>query len=154
MSNLGMVFALKIGGVNARHNERRSKMRKKMNLIFLCALLAVTAGISSCRPYAGFEFYSRTPRFTKNHPSHVMLITHRPRRDHIVLGEVWIKTDPRKSRRFVEKKLRKKAARMGADAVVITEDRYSRDRMAYRRYRRGTTVYKERIFGGVAIRFR
>ncbi len=127
-------------------------MRKQLTLA--CSLFILAAGISSCRPYAGLEFYSRTPRFNRNHHSHVMLITHRPQRNHIVLGEVWIKSNPRMSRRSVEKKLRKKAARMGADAVVITKDKYSRDRVPYRRYRRGTMVYRERLVGGVAIRFR
>ena len=134
------------------HGVRRSKMRKK--LILLSALLAVVAGISSCRTYAGSRFYRNTPHFARTHPDHVILIKRRPKRNHIELGQVWIRPTPRMSRYFVEKKLRKKAARMGADAVVITEDRHFRDRMAYRRYRRGTMVYSERLIGGVAIRFR
>lgn len=101
-------------------------MRNKINLILLCGIFAAVAGISSCRP----------------------------RRGYIELGQVWIRPEPRMSRYHVEKKLRKKAARMGADAVVITEDAYSRNRMAYRRYRRGTMIYRERRIGGVAIRFR
>jgi hypothetical protein len=127
-------------------------MRKQLTLA--CSLFILAAGISSCRPYAGLEFYSQTPRSARTHPNHVLLIKHRPRRGYIELGEVWIRPTPRMSRRSVEKKLRKKAARMGAHAVVITEDRYLRDRRAYRRYRRGTMVYRERLIGGVAIRFR
>ncbi len=126
-------------------------MRK--NLIFLCALLIVIAGISSCRPYVGLDFYPGTPRFERTHPDRVMLIRHRPQRNHIELGEVWIRPKPRMSRYFVENKLREKAARMGADAVVITEDTYFPNRVAYRRYRRGTMIYRERFIAGVAIRF-
>ncbi len=129
-------------------------MRRKMNLILLCALLAAVAGISSCRPYAGFELYPRTPRFARTHPHHVMLIKRQPQRSHIELGEVWIRPEPWMSRRLVENKLRKKAARMGADAVVITVDEYSRNRVATRRYRRGTMIYRKRLIAGVAIRFR
>lgn len=129
-------------------------MRKKMNLILLCAFLASVAGISSCRPYAGFQFYARTPRLARTHPNQVMLIKTRPRRSHIELGEVWIRPDPRMSRYLVEKKLRKKAARMGADAVVIVEDRYARNRVSVRRYKRGTMIYRKRYIGGIAIRFR
>lgn len=133
------------------HEGRRAKMRKYLALT--CSLFILVAGFSSCRPYAGLEFYSRTPRSARTHPNHVLLIKHRPRRGYIELGEVWIRPTPRMSRRSVENKLRKKAARMGADAVLITVDKYSRNGVAYRRYRRGTMVYRERLIGGVAIRF-
>jgi hypothetical protein len=134
------------------HGEWRTKMRK--NLTILCGLLIVIAGISSCRPYVGLDLYPGTPRFERTHPDHVRLIRHRPQRNHIELGEVWIRPKPRMSRYFVENKLREKAARMGADALVITVDEYFRDRVAVRRYRRGTMVYYERLIVGVAIRFR
>ena len=126
-------------------------MRK--NLTFLCVLILVIAGISSCRSYVGFDFYRGAPRFDRTHPDHVMLIRHQPRRNYIELGEVWIRPKPRMSRYFVENKLREKAARLGADALVITVDEYFRDRVAVRRYRRGTMVYYERLIVGVAIRF-
>ncbi len=129
-------------------------MKKKMNLTLLCTLIIITAGISSCRSYAGYEFYPQTPRFSHTHPSHVMLIKNRPQRSHIDLGEVWIRPEPWMSRYYVEKKLRKKAAKMGADAVVITVDKNDRNRMSYRYYRRGTMIYPERLIVGVAIRFR
>lgn len=129
-------------------------MRKKINLILLCALLAAMAGISSCRPYVGYRFYPGTPHFARTHPDHVMLIKHRPRKNHIELGNVWIRPEPWMDRYFVEYKLRKKAARMGADAVVITEDKHFRDRLAYRYYRGGTMIYHDRFISGVAIRFR
>jgi hypothetical protein len=129
-------------------------MRKKMNLMLLFALLVIIAGISSCRSYGGYEFYPQTPRFARTHPSQVMLIKNRPQRGHIELGEVWIRPEPWMSRYYVENKLRKKAARMGADAVLVTVDKYDRDRRAYRYYRRGTMIYPERLIVGVAIRFR
>jgi hypothetical protein len=112
------------------------------------------AGISSCRSYAGFEFYPGTPHFVRTHPDRVLLIERRPQRSHIELGEVWIRPEPWMNRYYVESELRKKAARMGADAVVITVDKYYRNRMAYRYYRRGTMIYRERHIAGVAIRFR
>jgi hypothetical protein len=149
-----MVFASKKIGVKTKYHERRLKMRKKMNLILLCALLIATAGITSCRSYAGFGFYSQSPRFARTHQNQVILIQTRPRRSYIELGEVWIRPNPRMSRRSVEKKLRRKAARMGADAVVIIEDRYTRNRVTSRRYKQGTMIYRERRIGGIAIRFR
>jgi hypothetical protein len=81
-----------------------------------------------------------------------MLIERRPKRRHIELGQVWIRPKPWMSRYHVENKLRKKAARMGADAVVIIEDREFRNRVNYYRYHRGTLVYRERFIGGIAIR--
>jgi hypothetical protein len=147
-----MVFALQGYGVKTGLSEWRSKMKK--NLLLLCVLLVIAAGVSSCRSYAGYEFYPGTPHFHRSHPGRVLLIERRPQRSYIELGEVWIRPEPWMSRRLVENKLRKKAAKMGADAVVITVDQYSRDRMAYRRYGRGTMLYPERLIVGVAIRFR
>jgi hypothetical protein len=98
--------------------------------------------------------YPGTPHFAKTHPDQVMLIKRRPKRGHIELGNVWIRPEPWMDRYFVEYKLRKKAARMGAHAVVIVEDEHYRNRMSYRYYRGGTMIYRERFIGGVAIRFR
>jgi hypothetical protein len=127
-------------------------MRKK--LTFLCVLIIGIVWISSCRPYVGYDFYPATPRFKRTHPDRVLLLRNQPRKNHIELGEVWIRPKPRMSRYFVESKLREKAARMGADALVITVDEYFRDRVAVRRYGRGTMIYRERLIVGVAIRFR
>jgi hypothetical protein len=127
-------------------------MRK--TLTFACSIFILAAAITSCRPYAGFHFYSRTPRLARTHPEHIMLIKRRPRRSYIPLGEVRIRPKPWMSRHYVEHKLRKKAARKGADAVIITVDNYYPDRVVYRRYKRGTMIYRKRLIAGVAIRFR
>ena len=129
-------------------------MRKKMNLILLGALLAAAASSFSCRSYVGSRLYPHTPHLSQTHPDHVILIKRRPQRSHIQLGEVWIWPEPWMDRYFVEHKLRKKAALMGADALVITDDKYFRNQIASRRYRRGTMFYRERFIRGVAIRFR
>lgn len=119
-----------------------------------CLILVLAIGISSCRPYVGSKLYPGTPHFAKTHPDQVMLIERRPKRSHIELGNVWIRPEPWMDRYFVEYKLRKKAAKMGAHAVVIIEDEYYRNRMTYRHYRGGTMIYRERFIGGAAIRFR
>lgn len=129
-------------------------MRRRMNAILPVVLFGVVTGIASCRTYAGFGFHSRVPRIARSYPSQVMLITHHPRRSYIELGVVKIKPKPWMSRRYVENKLRKKAARMGADAVMITVDTFSGGRAARRRSGRGTMIYRKRIVAGVAIRFR
>ena len=123
-------------------------------MISASIILILIAGTFSCRPYAGAKLYPGTPHFARTHPDHVMLIKRRPKRNHIELGNVWIRPEPWMDRYFVEYKLRKKAARLGADAVVIIEDKYFRNRAAYRHYRGGTMIYRERFIGGVAIRFR
>jgi hypothetical protein len=134
------------------YGERRSRMRKK--LTFLCVLLVGIVGISSCRSYVGYDFYPGTPHFERTHPDRVLLLRNRPQRNHIELGEVWIRPKRRMSRYFVGSMLREKAARMGADALVITVDEYFRDHVAVHRYGRGTMIYRERLIVGVAIRFR
>jgi hypothetical protein len=126
----------------------------RRSLAIALTILTLAAALPSCRPYVGSRLYPGTPRFAKTHPEHVMLIERRPRKDHIELGQVWIRPDPWMDRYFVEYKLRKKAAKMGADAVIIVEDKEFRNRVAYRRYGRGTMVYRERFIGGIAIRFR
>jgi hypothetical protein len=126
----------------------------RRNFALALTILILAAAFSSCRPYAGARLYPGTPHFARNHPDHVMLIERRPKRDHIELGQVWIRPEPWMDRYFVEHKLRKKAAKMGADAVIIVEDKEFRNRVFYRRYGRGTMVYRERFIGGIAIRFR
>ena len=125
----------------------------RRNLTLACVTLVLALGISSCSPYVGSRLYPGAPHFANTHPDHVMLIKHKPKKRHIELGDVWIRPEPWMDRYFVEYKLRKKAAKMGAHAVVIIEDEYYRDRTVYRYYRGGTMIYGERFIGGVAIRF-
>jgi len=56
------------------------------------------------------------------------------------------------SRRYVERRLREEAARMGADALVIVVDRFFREPVWDRGYGRGR--YSERQIIGIAIRYR
>jgi len=113
---------------------------------------AVLAGISCYRPY-GLRLYPDAPRFAPTDPAQVELLRREPRRDHIRLGEVWIKPSPRMGRHYVEGVLREKAARLGADALVIVEDRVFREGVVYNYWRGPMVVYDRRIIG-VAIRFR
>jgi len=121
------------------------------------AILALTAlflGLVSCyRPY-GYHLYPRVPRFAPTNPATVELLRREPRREHIRLGEVWIRPDPRMSRAYVEGFLCEKAALIGADALVIVEDRFFREPIVYNYWGRpGRRAYERQIVG-VAIRFR
>jgi hypothetical protein len=110
-------------------------------------------GVISCyRPY-GLRLYPDTPRFAPNHPGDVELLRREPRRDHIRLGEVWIRPNHRMDRFYVEGVLREKAAAIGADALVIVADRFFREGVVFS-YWHGPRVVYERQIVGVAIRYR
>jgi len=69
------------------------------------------------------------------------------------LGEVWIKPEPYWSPQFVENTLRKQAAKLGAQALVIVVDRFTRNAEVVPDYWPGGVVYRERVIVGVAIRY-
>jgi len=126
-------------------------MKTKRLWIFLLAALVL--GTAACfRPY-GHHFYPDTPRFAPTYPGDVSLLRGDPRRDHIRLGEVWVRPGPMADRRYVEGILKEKAAAMGANAVVIVEDRFFRERSYSGYWSRRRPVYDRQIVG-IAIRYR
>jgi hypothetical protein len=134
-------------------NEHRGGKAMKAKLLSVLFLAAFALGTISCyRPY-GSRFYPDTPRFAPTDPRGVELLRHEPRRDHIRLGEVWIKPNYGMDRFYVEGVLREKAAALGAEALVIVADRYFRERVVYS-YWRGPMTVQERHIVGIAIRYR
>lgn len=126
-------------------------MRAK-SLSVLC-LVAFVLLVASCyRPY-GYRIYPETPRFAPTDPTAVNLLRRQPRRDHIQLGEVWIRPSYRMDRFYVEGVLREKAAAMGADALVIVADRYFREGVVFNYWHGPRAVYERHIVG-IAIRYR
>ncbi len=125
----------------------------KSKLLAIVLGTAAIVGFSACYSYMGHRYYLNTPSFSPTNPAHVQLLRHEPRRQHIQLGEVWIRPEPGMSAYFVENSLRERASAMGADALVIVEDRYF-NRNAVRSYWHGQRVYRERDIVGVAIRYR
>ncbi len=119
----------------------------------IMALVALTASLVSCYHPFGYRFYPGTPRFAPTNPANVELLRRDPKREHIRLGEVWIKPDPGMSRPYVEGMLREQAAAMGADAVVIVVDRVFREGTVFN-YWTGPVGYYQLHIVGVAIRFR
>jgi hypothetical protein len=113
--------------------------------------LAVAA-VSCYRPY-GYHLYPETPRFAPTHPDSVDLLRREPRRDHIRLGEVWIRPSRHADRYYVEGVLREKAALMGADALAIVADRYFGGGVVYDYWRGPRRIYRRQIVG-IAIRYR
>jgi hypothetical protein len=135
--------------MNGYQGEKAMKARWPL-AFFLAAL---TMAIVSCyRPF-GYRYYPHTPRFAPVNPAGVELLRREPRRDHIQLGEVWIRPDYGMDRFYVEGILREKAARMGADALVMVVDRYFRDSVVFHYWRGPMAVYERHIVG-IAIRYR
>jgi hypothetical protein len=134
-------------------NENRGGKAMKakwMSMLFLGVFTLVT--VSCYRPY-GYRFYPDVPRFSPTNPARVDLLRREPRRNHIRLGEVWIRPSPRMERYYVEGMLREKAAAMGADALVIVVDRFFREGAVFNYWRGHRDVYERHIVG-IAIRFR
>jgi hypothetical protein len=123
---------------------------KRLSMVLLAVL--ATAAVSCYRPY-GYHLYPETPRFAPTDPAGVALLRREPRRDHIRLGEVWIRPSRYADRYYVEGVLREKAAVMGADALVIVADRYFRDGVVYNYWYGPRRVYRRQIVG-IAIRYR
>lgn len=123
---------------------------KRLSIMLLATLLL---GVVACyRPY-GARFYPDVPRFAPTNPPSVELLRREPRRDHIALGEVWIRPRYHMDRFYVESMLREKAAAMGADALVIVRDRYYREGVVYSYWRGPRRVYSRHIVG-IAIRYK
>jgi hypothetical protein len=120
-------------------------------LIALTALLA--AATAACyRPY-GYRLYPDTPRFAPTNPAGVELLRREPRREHLRLGEVWIRPTPRMSRGYVESVLREKTAAMGGDALVIVADKFYREGVVFSYWYGPRPVYERQIVG-IAVRYK
>jgi hypothetical protein len=134
-------------------NDNRGGIVMKAKWLIVLFLAAFALGTISCyRPY-GSRFYPDTPRFVPTDPRGVELLRREPRRDHIRLGEVWIRPSYRMNRFYVEGVLREKAAALGAEALVIVADRYFRERVVYSYWHGPRAVYERHIVG-IAIRYR
>jgi len=125
---------------------------KAKGLPIACLAVLALGAVACFRPY-GSRLYPDVPRFMRTDPGRVELLRSEPRREHIRLGEVWIRPRPMMDRLYVEGMLREKAAEMGADALVIVADRYFRER-AYYSYWRGPRRVTDRHIVGIAIRYR
>lgn len=126
------------------------KAKKWMPLLVLVAMALAT---SACFQSYGYHRYPGTPRYAPNDYRGVDLLRREPRRDHVRLGEVWIRPDPWMDRYYVEGILREKAARLGGDALVIVADRYLRGHAVYSYWHGPRPVYERQIVG-IAIRYR
>ena len=125
-------------------------MKAKWIPVLILAILLPNA--AACYRQSGYHFYPHTPQFAPTDPARVDLLRREPRRDHIRLGEVWIRPTGNMDRFYVEGVLREKAARMGAEALVIVADRYFREGTVYNYWQGPRPVYERQIVG-IAIRY-
>jgi hypothetical protein len=125
-------------------------MKTKSLAIALLAVILV--GSVGCFRTYGARYYPHMRNFPPTHPAQVVLLRSEPRREHIALGEVWIRPRYDMDRYYVESMLKEKAARMGADAVVIVRDQFYREGVVYNYWRGRRAVYERHIVG-IAIRY-
>jgi len=107
---------------------------------------------STISPYAGATHYSATD------PVNVVILRTEPTRPFDRIGEIALDaaTNPAAPNTEVEERMRKDAAKMGADAVVVMLDRTEPDRMHVQGapYDRIIDIAGERKLIGVAIKYR
>jgi len=99
-------------------------MKKFAFHFMLCGLAALALATTGCRtvstnlvPYVG------VPKYPPSDPARVEILQKEPTRPHEKLGEVVASPDDGVRAQKIEDKLRKQAAKLGADAVVLTHDK-------------------------------
>ena len=124
-------------------------MRKK--IIVLAVLAAV---LISCSPVR-VRMFPRVGHFPPTSPQSVDLLRREPPRPLIAFAEFVYKPSPRVSRHEVDWVLRERAARIGADALIIETDNIYRESVWISPYRRVRHVPRlERVIIAIAIRYR
>ncbi len=124
-------------------------MRSKIIVLILLAAVLV-----SCSPVR-VHMYRGAPHFRPTSPQSVDLLRREPPRPHIAFAELVYKPSPRASRHEVDWVLRERAARIGADAVIIEVDNIYRESVWLSPYRRGRRYPSyDRVIVGIAIRYR
>jgi len=124
-------------------------MRSKAIVLVLLAAVLVSCSPVRVRMFPGVGHFPPTS------PQSVDLLRREPPRPHIAFAEIHYKPSPRISRHEVDWVLRERAARIGADALIIEVDNIYRESVWLSPYRRGLRSPRfERVIVGVAIRYR
>jgi hypothetical protein len=89
-----------------------------------CGLAALALAVTGCHtvstslvPYVG------VPKYPPSDPTKIEILQKEPTRPHEKLGEVVASPDDGVPAQKIEEKLRSQAAKLGADAVVLTHDK-------------------------------
>ena len=91
------------------------------------------------------------PRYPPSDPARVAILTSEPARAKDRLGEIFLTVEGSPSRDTLENKLRKAAAGLGADAVIITSDQTRIVPVVYYGGWWGGSVSQEACRGIVAV---
>jgi hypothetical protein len=67
--------------------------------------------------------YLTAPKYPPVNPASVQILSAEPKQPHDRLGEIFLTVEGQPSREELEKKLKRAAARLGADGVFIVYDR-------------------------------
>jgi hypothetical protein len=124
-------------------------MRNRTILLILAA-----AVLMSCSP-VHVRMFPGAHRFPPTSPDRVDLLRREPPRPHIAFAEIVYTPDRYANRREVDWVLRDRAARIGADALVIEVDTFYREPVWAGPSRQNYGhPYQDRTIVGVAIRYR
>lgn len=117
-------------------------------------LVVLAAVLVSCSPVR-VRMFPGAGHFPPTSPQSVELLRREPPRPHIAFAELVYKPSPRVSRHEVDWVLRDRAARIGADALIIEVDNIYRESVWISPYRPMRPFPRlERVIVGVAIRYR
>ena len=98
-------------------------MRSQTLLTFLGAVLLAVL-VSGCNTvYVSSKQYLGMPGYPLTDPATIQVLQTQPTAPHVRLGEITLQPQGNPTKAGMEQKLRLAASKMGADAVVIVEDR-------------------------------
>jgi len=113
----------------------------------------------SCAPPLRVYYFPGARHYPPTSPASVDLLREEPRRPHEAFAEIRIDPPAQMSRFEVERRLRERAASIGADAMIIEVDNVFRDRVwvgpdgTHRGRRSRRVLVRDRIIVAIAIRY-
>ena len=110
---------------DGRNVGARSQMKPNIHSTFLgLAVASLLWGTGCCGIRTAHTQDVGGPRFAPSDPAQIEILSGVPARPHVELGQVWAYSyDPSADTSKMEDALRKEAAKLGADAFVVWQDR-------------------------------
>jgi hypothetical protein len=137
---------------NLTQPSSRPATRRWWRMLGLIGVLAMT-GCASI--YERNHAYLGSPRYPSTMPASVQILASEPDRPKVQLGEIVLTVEGSPRRDTLENRLKKAAAKLGADAVFVVYDKTHLFPVAYwdwwGPWSEGT--YSDRVIVAVAIKF-
>jgi hypothetical protein len=128
---------------------------KSTGILLWTAVLAACLGAGCSTVTCRTQPALGGPRFAASDPARVVILTAEPARAKDRLGEIFISVEGSPSRDRIENKLKKAAAGLGADAVVIASDQTHLFPVVYGGWWGATyTQEAQRGIVGVAVKYK